>query len=114
MPKAGDPNVVMERSVDELLEALDGLMAARKAIARRATKLKRQLAAGKPLVDIVATEEQPLIVQVLRESNANLVTAFSRFQRVEAQLLYREGMSMERIGRMFGLSRQRVADLVRS
>ena len=104
----------MERSVDELLEALDGLMTARKAIGRRATKLKRQLASGKSLVDIVASEEQPLIVQVLRESNANLVSAFSRFQRIEAQLLYREGMSMERIGRMFGLSRQRVADLVRT
>ncbi len=113
MPKAEDSHKVMIAALDQLQSALDEIVTARKTVTRRATKLRRQLEAKKSLTEIVSTEEVPLIVQTLRQTNAQLTEAFSRFQRAEAYLLYREGMSMERIGRLFGLSRQRVADLVR-
>lgn len=105
------------RSFEDALDAvgltLDGAQAHRKHVERRVRLIRRQLASGRLLSEIVVDEEQPLIVRIMRDASSEMVDAFSRLQRAEAQLLHAEGISMERIGRLFGISRQRVAELVR-
>lgn len=102
-----------EAALDALLKALDELAADRDTVARRAEALRLQLRHDRTLSAIVGEEERPLIVELLRDASANLVEAFSQFQRAEARILHDEGLSMERIGSLFGVSRQRVADLLR-
>ncbi|HET9691424.1 MAG TPA: helix-turn-helix domain-containing protein [Acidimicrobiales bacterium] len=102
-----------EAALDALIKALDQLAADRELVAKRAEKLRGQLRSHGSLMELVGVEDQPLIVHLLRGASANLVDAFSQFQRAEAAILHSEGMSMERIGALFGVSRQRVADLLR-
>ncbi len=108
-----DAAASFEAALNHLLTVLDQLSAERRGISRRAARIRRHLQAGRSLADIVGQEDQPLIVRTMRDATASLVDAFSRMQRAEALALHNEGMSMERIASLFGISRQRVAHLLR-
>lgn len=104
---------------EDLLTALDELVAALKEnTARnheaivRAEEIKRQRAAGLPWSEIV-TGDRPLIVELLTRNLSALTTAGSRLRRLEARALHDEGLSMERIGQLFGVTRQRISELLR-
>lgn len=104
---------------EELLTALDELVAALQENSRRnetaivrAEEIKRERAAGKPWSEIVS-EDRQLIVGLLTENLAALTTSGSRLRRLEARALHEEGLSMERIGRLFGVTRQRISELLR-
>ncbi len=90
----------------------DSLVKDGERVRERAELLRRRMAAGVPLGDIVGEEERPLIVETVRDALSRVVEAFAVLQRTEANQLHREGMSMERIGQLFGISRQRVAQLI--
>ena len=111
--KVVSKHAVFDKALEDLLRALDDLAADRKKMARRAELIRRKLKTGCSLSEVVRGERRPLIVEIMREHNNRIIEAFSRLQRAEAIALQAEGVSMERIGNMFGLSRQRVADLVR-
>jgi hypothetical protein len=104
---------------DELLAALDELVAAlhqnnarnAEAIAR-AEEIKRERAAGRAWSEIVSGE-RPLIVELLTRNLEALTTYGSRLRRLEARALHDEGLSMERIGALFGVTRQRISELLR-
>ena len=99
--------------IDQLLEVLEGICQHRTMIARRAALIRRRRAQGDPYSGIVPEEAPPLIVERARESLNDLVEAAGRLQRAEAQALYAEGLSMDRIGALFGITRQRVSEFVR-
>jgi DNA-directed RNA polymerase specialized sigma24 family protein len=108
------------KAAQSLLEALDCLEAVfdelaqqRRFVARRSALIRRRLAAGLPLSAIVQAEAAPLIVHTVRDVSTRLVDGFSKFQRAEALALYLEGMTMETIATLFGVSRQRIASLLR-
>lgn len=111
--KLSSNHAPFDRALGDLLDALDNLVSDRRKLTRRAEVIRRQLRAGCTLTEVVSAERRPLIVQIVREHNNRMIDAFSQLQRAEAIALHREGVSMERIGALFGLSRQRVADLVR-
>ena len=105
----------------DLLEALDDLVVALQentvrngeAIAR-AEEIKRDRAAGKAWSEIVnGSGDRPLIVELLTRNLEALTTAGSRLRRLEARALHDEGLSMERIGQLFGVTRQRISELLR-
>ncbi len=75
--------------------------------------LRRELDNGRGLPDIVPAEESPLLVQLLTESANLLHTYGTRVRRTEARALHGEGMTMDEIARLFGVSRQRVSALLR-
>ena len=106
---------------DDLFDALDDLVTAlhentarnTEAIAR-AEEIKRDRAAGKAWSEIVNREgDRPLIVELLTRNLQALTTAGSRLRRLEARALHDEGLSMERIGQLFGVTRQRISELLR-
>lgn len=110
----------MSRDLDEFMEALDDLdraldqsieMAQR--MKRRIRELRRAQSAGRPLREIVPEEQTPLIVQLVTESTNLLHSYGNRVRRTEARALYHEGMTMDEIAKLFGVTRQRVSALLR-
>jgi hypothetical protein len=100
-------------AIDNLVAVLDAICQQKTKIGRRAALIRRRRAAGVSYSVIVPEEIPPLIVERARESLNELVEAAGRLQRAEARALYAEGMSMDRIGLLFGVTRQRIADFVR-
>ena len=112
--EVGDP------VADPVLEALDGLVRALRrnaerieATIARAAEIREQRLAGRSYQEIESGEQRPLIVEMTRDNLAALVEAGSRLRRAEARALHAEGMTMEQIAELFGVTRQRVSALLR-
>jgi len=104
----------------EILAALDALTEAirqnterNEHVIKRAENLKRLRAEGVPWSELVTEKERPLIVELLTQNMATLATAGSRLRRLEAKVLHDEGLSMERIAKLYGVTRQRISELLR-
>lgn len=105
---------------DEVLEALEELTGALREntarnehVLRRAESLRRRRSEGARWSELVTDDERPLIVELLTQNMRALSTAGSRLRRLEAKALHDEGVSMERIARLFGVTRQRISELLR-
>ncbi len=110
-----------DSSEDPALEALDELCAtARQMIARaeqileRAAYIQGERAAGAPYREIVPAEPRPLIVELISATLSELADAGSRWRRAEARALHGEGLTMDVIARLFGVTRQRVSSLLKA
>lgn len=79
----------------------------------RIDELEQAIAQGRRLADYVPEEKTPLLVQLLTESAEVLHAYGSRVRRTEARALHREGMTMDQIAVLFGVTRQRVSALLR-
>jgi DNA-directed RNA polymerase specialized sigma24 family protein len=105
---------------DPVLDALEGLVRALRANSARieatiarAERIREQREEGLTYREIESGDERPLIVELTRDNLATLVEAGSRLRRAEARALHAEGMTMEQIAEIFGVSRQRVSALLR-
>lgn len=105
---------------DEVLEALEQLTVAvrentarNEHVLRRAENLRRRRAEGAAWSELATEDERPLIVELLSQNMTALATAGSRLRRLEARALHQEGLSMERIASLFGVTRQRISELLR-
>lgn len=95
-------DAVLDRSITELQSArerLQHVLAARRS--------------GVTWREIADNEERPLVVESLSRVLDQLSVGGSRFRRAQAQALYAEGLSMERVATLFGVTRQRVSALLR-
>lgn len=100
-------------AIDDLDRALDDSIEMAQRMKERITQLREARAHGRPLREIVPEEQTPLIVQLLTEST-NLLHSFgNRVRRTEARALHGEGMTMDQIAGLFGVTRQRVSALLR-
>jgi len=100
-------------ALDELDEALDELSGMHARMKQRITEIRSAQAAGRQLAEIVPAEDPPLLVQLLTQSADLLHSYGTTVRRTEAQALHSEGMTMEQIGKLFGVTRQRVSTLLR-
>jgi hypothetical protein len=105
---------------DEVLEALDALLAVlrdstrrNQDATRRAQTIRRLRSHGRSYREILSRAERALILQITRENLDGLLQASSRLRRAETRALYAEGMTMEEIASLFGVTRQRVSVLLR-
>jgi hypothetical protein len=106
--------------IDAALAALDELVVAIRRTQRsledavaRAEDLRGRRLAGQPYREIVAADQRPL-VEVVSSSTNRLIEAGSRFRRAQARALRAEGLTMEAIADLFGVTRQRVSHLLNS
>jgi hypothetical protein len=106
---AEDADAALDALITELEDCVRQLEHARE----RAIELRRQRGDGRPWLDIVGGEERPLVVESISTVQASLSGAGSRFRREEALALQAEGVSINRIAAMFGVTRQRISALVR-
>jgi DNA-directed RNA polymerase sigma subunit (sigma70/sigma32) len=101
------------KAVEDLDEALDDSIAMTHRMKERIDEIRAARSAGRSLREIVPKEDRPLLVQLLTE-NANLLQSYgTRVRRSEARALHHEGLTMDEIARLFGVSRQRVSALLK-
>ena len=100
-------------ALDNLDQALDELSEMINTMKGRAEAIRRAHANGTRLREIVPAEESPLLVQLLTDATNRLHSYGNRVRRSEARALYEEGMTMEEIASLFGVTRQRVSALLR-
>jgi len=105
---------------DDFLRALTALEVGLDDQRRRASLIKKRIAQirrrrrmGASYAEIVSSNDTPLIVQLLTESSIALDTWGADVRRAEARALYEEGLTMEQIAELFGVTRQRVSRLLR-
>lgn len=103
-----------------MLEALDAFLAVlrestrqNERAAKAAQAIRRLRRHGRPYREILGRRERALILQDTQENLDRLLEARSRLRRVQAKALYEEGMTMEEIAGLFGVTRQRVSVLLR-
>ncbi len=68
---------------------------------------------GFSYAEIVPLAEQPLTVELVGQTITDLHDASGRLRRAEARVLHSQGVTMERIATLFGVTRQRVSSLLR-
>ena len=100
-------------ALDDLRRCLEASMTELTAASERVAELQELRAAGNPWADIVIAEERPLVVERITHVLDELGEAGGRFRRAEALALQQEGVSLNRIGQLFGVSRQRASVLVK-
>lgn len=71
------------------------------------------LRARRSLREVVTDTQKPLLVQLLSESIDLLLAHGAQVRQTEARLLYAEGLNMDEIANLFGVTRQRVGALIR-
>ena len=110
----------MGTDTEEFMEALDDLDRALDQTVEMALQMKERIkhlrgaaANGRSLREIALAEQSPLIVQLLTESTNILHAYGNRVRRTEAAALHRQGMTMDAIAQLFGVTRQRVSALLR-
>jgi hypothetical protein len=105
---------------DDLLDALEALLVVlrdstkRNQLAiRQAEAIRRLHRGGRTYREIFDRDERSLIRQVTRDNVDQLVQASARLRWAEAKALHAEGMSMDKIAVLFGLTRQRISSLLK-
>ncbi len=105
---------------DDVIDALEGLERAIESNIERAGRIKTRIAEiraaredGLGYGEIVRAEERPLVVQMVTQSATALDHWGVRLRRAEARALHREGLTMEEIAALFGVTRQRVSALLK-
>lgn len=101
-------------TLEDLLLSLERVEGRFRAVRDRAGFLRGERARGHDYLTIAQREERPLIVELLTEAISELHDASGRFRRAEARALHREGVTMDRIAEVFGVTRQRISSLLRS
>lgn len=109
MTGPADPAVSALR---ELGSQLDRTLADLAEARRRVDQLERLRADGMSWHEIVTQEERPLVVEAVTRALDDLGSVGGRFRREEARALHREDVSITRIGKLFGVSRQRVSAIL--
>ncbi|HVM10111.1 MAG TPA: helix-turn-helix domain-containing protein [Acidimicrobiales bacterium] len=92
----------LRRSGERIEQAID-----------RAERLAAQRDAGRTWGEIVREEERPTIIDLIGENLDELYVSGGLLRRTLARALHEEGLSMEQIARLFGVTRQRVSGLLR-
>lgn len=105
---------------DPVLDAIDALVevlrdnAARIDLAiDRTLQMRAERAAGRSYREIEEGARGALFVELTRDNLLALREAGARMRRAEAKALRAEGMTMEEIADLFGVTRQRVSALLK-
>jgi hypothetical protein len=101
-------------ALDDLTVALRENIARNERALRRADEIRAKRAEGLAYREIVESAQRPLIVELIAANMAVLADAGSRLRRAEARALHDEGLTMERIATLFGVTRQRISELLRT
>ena len=109
-----------EHPVERLIAALADIEVAAagnaersRQLQRRARQLRRRLEEGDDLVALVEGEQPPRMVELLSTNMATLETAGAEFRAAEALALRAEGLTIEAIADLFGVTRQRISALLK-
>jgi predicted XRE-type DNA-binding protein len=104
----------------EFLEALAAIEQAAKdnsvraqAIQTRVRWVRARIAKGQSLVTVVESEPRPRVVELITTNIETLQSIGVQLRRAEARALRAEGLTMEAIAGLFGVTRQRISALLK-
>lgn len=100
------------RALADLVAAAEQMSQVCALIREHAVHIRASRLQGRSFHEIVDTESRPLIVEVLTDATSAFEAAGTRFRQAKAAALRREGMTLEGIGALFGLTRQRISRLL--
>lgn len=110
-----------KRNEDAVLHALDGLVdalaqniAASQTAVERARVIRELRGRGLAYRDIAETIGEPMVIQLVTDNLDRLRSNGARLRQTQAAALYDEGLTMDEIATLFGVSRQRVSALLRA
>ncbi len=109
----GDPTL---RALDALSDALRELIDDQRLLERRLRELHRQRSDGRAWRDILAEEvekDAPGTMQVVSRMLARLAKASGALRKELVDTLRHEGVSIPAIAKLFGVTHQRVSNLLR-
>lgn len=110
MTRAGDDAADdADTALAALGAQLEASIADLESARRRVRELQELREDGLGWRDIVPREKRPLIVESVTRALDGLGAVGGRFRREEAVALHAEGETIAGIGRLFGVSRQRVS-----
>lgn len=110
-----EPHVTELLSAIEVLEdAVRSNGARNREILRRLRRLRTQISRRGVVAEVVQSAPPPLVVELLSENIETLHNASASFRQAEAEALYAEGMTMEAIAKLFGVTRQRVSAILKT
>ncbi len=107
---AGGAETALSQLAVELRQASAELQAA----AGRAEALSARRSAGQSWVGVMSQEPAPLLTESVLGTIDAVTLAAGRWRRANARALHAEGMTMDRIADLYGVSRQRVSALLHS
>lgn len=108
-----DPTARLVQALSDLEAAAQANVQRTRELQRRARALSRSLQAGKNIVDLVTSEEPPRMVELVTSNMAALETTGAEFRAAEALALRAEGLTIEAIADLFGVTRQRISALLK-
>lgn len=100
-------------ALDALSRALVQIAEDQRVLESKLQELRRQRAGGKAWREILAAEEPPGSMQIVSQMLACLAKASGTLRKELVDTLRREGVSIPAIARMFGVTHQRVSNLLR-
>ena len=116
IPMADDRGV---RQGDEVLEAIDALTEAveantddEKLLTQRLEELRRERERGTPITAALSEEGSPGTMQVLGRVLSRLMDTSGNVRRSLARAMRNEGTSIPAIARIFGVTHQRVSNIL--
>jgi len=99
------------------LEAIElaaaGNIARSREVQARTRLLRDGLGAGGSLVEWVEAEKSPRMVELLSANKESLETVGAELRAAQAAALRVEGLTIEAIAELFGVTRQRISALLR-
>lgn len=113
MASEGDPIIRLTKALEQVETALADNIERGIEIQRRVQWFRDQVAVGATVESLVSAESVPRAVEMLTLNAMVLETAGAEFRSTLAHALRAEGMTTEAIGKLFGVTRQRVSALLR-
>lgn len=101
-------------ALDNLVEALSRNIEASELAMRRARIIKELRAKGLEYRVIADETGEPLVVQLVTENLDRLRVYGAQLRHAHAAALHDEGLTMDQIAELFGVTRQRISALLRS
>jgi hypothetical protein len=100
--------------LDEFADEAEAVADEQQQIARDARQLSHKRDQGRPWSEVLAGEDAGALLRLIRTSGRRVATATGALMRTLARELQSEGLSHRKIGRLLGVTHQRVTTILKS
>lgn len=104
----------MARVLDEFANEAEAVANEQQQIARDVRRLNEEREAGRSWSELLAGSDSGQMLQLVRSSARRLTSATGTLMRFLARELSSEGLSHRKIGRLLGVTHQRVTTILKS
>ena len=104
----------MARALEEFATEVDAVADEQHQIARDARRLHQEHERGQSMSELLGSADAGQMLKLVRSSGRRLASATGNLMRALARELSKEGLSHRKIGRLLGVTHQRVTTILQS